>query len=76
MQGNNRAAFRISSERGGEIAVYIFHGGQPPNCTCKVYHNLGGSGGAPPGKFFDFEHPEITSGAFLDKKLSSYQFIA
>ena len=51
-------------------------GGRPPNCMCKVYHNLGGSGGAPPGNFFDFEHLDITAGTFLDKKFSSYQFIA
>ena len=76
MQGNNRAAFRILSEGGGQNSCLHIPGGRPPNRTCKVYHNLGGSGGAPPGKVFDFEHPEITSGAFLDKKLSSYQFIA
>ena len=72
-----RAAFRISSKGGGgcKIAIYIFHWGRIPNCTCKVYHNLGRSGGAPPGNFFDFEHPDITSGAFLDE-FSSYQFIA
>ena len=58
------------------MAVYIFHGKRMKNYTCKVFRNLGGSGGAYQEKFFDFEHPEITSGTFLDKKLSSYQFLA
>ena len=52
---NNRAAFRIlfGGARGeGKIAIYILHGGQPPNYTSKVYHNLGESRGAPPGIFF------------------------
>ena len=43
--------------KGDGIAIYTFHGGRPLNCTSEVYHNLGG---APSGKCFDFEHPEIT----------------
>ena len=33
----------------------------------------GGLGVLPQENFFDFEHWEVTSGAFIDQKLSSYQ---
>ena len=55
------------------MAVYIFLGGEPRIVHVR-YTIILGVWGAPPGKFFDFEHPEITSGAFLDKKFSSYKF--
>ena len=35
----------------GKTAVYMFHGGQPPTCTSKVHHNLGGLGVVPQGNF-------------------------
>ena len=63
-----RAAFRILSE-GGKIAIYIFHRGAAPNCMFKVYCNLG-VWGCSPRKISYFEHPEITSGTFLDPKFS------
>ena len=52
--------------QGGGV-IYVFHGGQLPDLISKVYHNLEGSGGIPPGNFLEFEHPEITPGAFLDQ---------
>ena len=60
----------------GKTAIYIFHGGQQPKCISKVYrdHNLGGLGVLPKENFLDFEHPEITPGAFLDQKYSSYMY--
>ena len=61
--------------RGGVIPVYVFHGGRTPNCTCRYTIISGGGLEVLPREIFNFDHPEITSGSFLDKKLSSYQFI-